>query len=173
MAAESSAPPVRDLRSDARRNVEAILAAAQTALAEDPRTSMGEIGVRAGVHRATVHRHFASREDLVAALQERAREECRAVAAELDGPDGVLSDMTCRWVEVAAAYGLTDPDVLPATDDAVLDALRREAAAAEDVDLRCLAVLWAGMVVAGGRLVAAGTRRPDEAGADIQVLLRG
>lgn len=55
-------------RADARRNVEALLDAAREVLAEDPRAGLHRIAERAGVHRATLHRHFPSRTDLIARL---------------------------------------------------------------------------------------------------------
>lgn len=57
----------RPVRADARRNTEAIIDAARVELIEDPRAGLARIADRAGVHRATLHRHFASREDLISA----------------------------------------------------------------------------------------------------------
>jgi AcrR family transcriptional regulator len=85
-ATGGAADPARLRRVDARRNLEAILEAARRLLPEHPNSSMQDIATEAGVHRATVHRHFASRDDLVGAVRVRAMEsaieECRK-AAEL------------------------------------------------------------------------------------------
>ncbi len=82
---ERSADPARLRRVDARRNLEAILEAARRLLPESPNSSMQDIATEAGVHRATVHRHFASRDDLVGAVRVRAMEaaidECRKAEA--------------------------------------------------------------------------------------------
>lgn len=59
-------------RIDARRNLEAIIAAAVPLLIEHPRASMQQIAAAAGLHRATVHRHFPSRDDLLDELRLRA-----------------------------------------------------------------------------------------------------
>lgn len=52
-------------------------------LAEDPRVSMQEIAQAAGLHRATVHRHFASRDDLVRAVLDRAYDDTDAAVADI------------------------------------------------------------------------------------------
>ncbi len=63
---------LRAQRSDARRNIETILAEAARLLATRPAASMQEVAAAAGVHRATVHRHFPAREDLVHAVHGKA-----------------------------------------------------------------------------------------------------
>jgi AcrR family transcriptional regulator len=65
-----SAPaPVRALRADARRNRQAVLAAARERLAEDGLDGpIEDIARAAGVGVGTVYRHFPSKRHLVAAL---------------------------------------------------------------------------------------------------------
>ena len=48
-----------------------VLAAAQRHLNVDPRASMAVLAAAAGVGRATLHRHFASRDDLLHELGTR------------------------------------------------------------------------------------------------------
>ena len=53
------------VRSDARRNRDAILAAAREAFAEDENVSMNQIAQRAGVGPGTLYRNYPSREVLI------------------------------------------------------------------------------------------------------------
>lgn len=55
----------QDRRADARRNIAAILDAAQACLGGDPDASIGEIAKSAGVGRVTLYGHFGSRAELI------------------------------------------------------------------------------------------------------------
>lgn len=57
---------------DAQRNEQTILEAAITVLADRPGASMAEIARAGGLARATLYRHFASRDELVRAIQAQA-----------------------------------------------------------------------------------------------------
>lgn len=92
--------PGRIRRVDARRNLEAILDAARRVLPERPDASMQDIAAEAGVHRATVHRHFPSRDDLVAAVRARAMGSAiEACARAADAP----AERAVERVEAMAA----------------------------------------------------------------------
>jgi AcrR family transcriptional regulator len=66
---ESAAIAARPMRADGRRNRELVLAAAREAFAEGGRdVGVAEIARRAGVGPATLFRHFASKDDLLAAI---------------------------------------------------------------------------------------------------------
>jgi AcrR family transcriptional regulator len=95
--AVGTAEPARVRRVDARRNLEAILESARILLPEHPDASMQEIASEAGVHRATVHRHFASRDDLVAAVR------LRAVDASLEAVQESLDDAPARGADALQA----------------------------------------------------------------------
>jgi AcrR family transcriptional regulator len=69
MATTPTSPAQQQLRSDALRNRESVLAAATRAFAtSDAEPSMREIARQAGVGVATVYRHFPTREALVDAV---------------------------------------------------------------------------------------------------------
>lgn len=101
----------RSRRSDATRNIEAILDAARRLLPDRPGVSMGQIASEAGVHRATVHRHFASRDELVTAVRIRAMDDSmEAVAGVLADapvrPAAQLEELTEAMLVAAAPYRL-------------------------------------------------------------------
>src|SRR3954452_1924196 len=80
-------PPTKqtDLRrADAMRNRERILDAAERFLQRSPSATLADIAAAAGVARSTLHRRFASRDELLAALRERPQQSA------LDSPAGVL-----------------------------------------------------------------------------------
>ncbi|UGT70945.1 TetR/AcrR family transcriptional regulator [Nocardia gipuzkoensis] len=64
------AGPVK--RADARRNIAAILDAAEECLIADPDANVSDIAKRAGVGRVTLYGHFASRTELIDAVFTRA-----------------------------------------------------------------------------------------------------
>ena len=93
-------------RSDARRNRDAILAAALVALTESPDASLNAIAKRAGVANATLYRHFSTREELVLATYEL--EVGRLVdAAEVLLGQQAPNDALRSWVERLAGYAVT------------------------------------------------------------------
>ncbi|MBP2707804.1 TetR/AcrR family transcriptional regulator [Microbispora sp. RL4-1S] len=71
-------------RADARRNIQAILDAAQLCLARDADASVADIAKAAGVGRVTLYGHFGTRADLVDAVLTRTVEQADAV---LDATD--------------------------------------------------------------------------------------
>jgi AcrR family transcriptional regulator len=85
MSEATHAPLDGKRRADARRSIAAILDAAIAVLSERPQASMEEVAHAAGVSRQTFYAHFASREALIRAVQDRTLAEAVAAidAAEL------------------------------------------------------------------------------------------
>ena len=98
----------RSPRSDATRNREAILQATLSALNESPRASMEEIAVAAGVSRATLYSHFASRRALVRAALHRVVSEANTTVAGLD--PALSSDVESHRVTRQILEGLVGVD---------------------------------------------------------------
>lgn len=151
-----------------------VLAAGQRLLTQDPTASMAQIAAAAGVGRATVHRHFASRDDLLREIGlrslERWQEELVAVgvadvvaSADPARIRACLDELLGQYVGDSEDFGiaLTDPTVLnDPTLKARADALFEEeialyAAAQEEGVLRAdVPARWLGHIVYG-LLVAA------------------
>ncbi|HMS60859.1 MAG TPA: TetR family transcriptional regulator [Solirubrobacteraceae bacterium] len=98
----------RGPRADALRSVDAILLAAREVLAEDAAAGIDAIAARAGVHRATLYRHFATREALISGLYEAYLDDAEATILETDvEPADALAEveaLTRRVYEVNLAW---------------------------------------------------------------------
>lgn len=152
-------------RSDARRNRDAILAAALEALTESPDASLNAIARRAGVANATLYRHFATREDLVLATYQH---EVRKLvhAADLLLQEQAPNDALRIWVERLARYAVTK--------HGLADALRKATAPGRDLSSTDT---YNAIVAALDRLlqasISAGTLRPGLAAEDVILALAG
>ena len=95
-------------RSDAQRSVDAILTAARDVLARDAAAGLTTIAERAGVHRATLYRHFPTREDLIADLHEAYLADAAAAIletnVEADDLWAELEAVTRRIYEVSLSW---------------------------------------------------------------------
>ena len=87
------------------RNRAAILEAAIGVLGAEPDAGIAEVAAAAGVGRATVYRHFASREALIEALRLYASEEARLRFAEARVDDGDSVEALERMVTAMLALG--------------------------------------------------------------------
>ncbi|MCG8590687.1 MAG: TetR family transcriptional regulator [Proteobacteria bacterium] len=99
---------------------DAILAAALELFAENPGTSLAAVAARAGVGRATLHRHFASRDELIRELALAALDATDAAVAGLEeepDPQLALEQMFERLVPLAdrfhflARLPVQDPEI--------------------------------------------------------------
>jgi AcrR family transcriptional regulator len=93
-------------RADAARNIDRIIESATHVFALDPAAGMTEVALHAGVGRATLYRHFPSREDLMAAIKAQARHE--AVTAVESCPVDEGSSIECIERIVSAVIELGD-----------------------------------------------------------------
>jgi AcrR family transcriptional regulator len=152
----------RELRADARRNRERILAAASAAFAEQGLdVGVAEIARRAGVGTGTLFRHFPTKRDLaVAVMVERSAETRAALADALAEPDPwrALEGLMTRTVELASRNRC----IAQASSEEVLDDPRLVAIRQELLD---------GLATVLARCRDAGVIRPDLTPADIQVLI--
>jgi len=92
----------RELRSDAARNRQMLVAAATAAVhREGPRVRMATIATEAGVGIGTLYRHFPTREDLLGYLTHHSFEQvlANAQAAERDG--ATATDALRRFISAA------------------------------------------------------------------------
>ncbi|KAB8188802.1 TetR family transcriptional regulator [Nonomuraea phyllanthi] len=151
-------PSSRPLRADARRNREALLAAAREAFLADGDATVEEIARRAEVAVGTLYRHFETREALVAEVyRQEVAELCAAPARLLThhAPDEALRTFLLLLVEHAAVgRGMGEAlESIMATDSPVFDDARDEMARALDDLLAAGAA--AGLVRSGisGRVV--------------------
>lgn len=98
------------LRADARRNRDAIVAAARAVFAESGLDApLDAVARRAGVGRATLYRRFATRDDLLAAIHEDNLDELERIAAHpRDGDRAFLEILTAAAGMLAADRGFVE-----------------------------------------------------------------
>jgi AcrR family transcriptional regulator len=131
-------PSSRLLRADARRNREALLAAAREAfLAGEADAHVDEIARRAGVAVGTLYRHFETREALVEEVYRQEVDQLCATPTELldrHVPDEALRRFLLLLVEHAAVgKGMAVAlESIMATDSPVFDDARTRMAQALD-----------------------------------------
>lgn len=138
----SWAPPDRPLRADARRNRDAVLAAAAEAFAAaGVQAPLEDIARAAGVGVGTLYRHFPTREALVFGVYSREVEQLAASAAVLAAdrePAEALREWMRRFVRYAATKrGLVGMLHTMVQDDTELfDRAKEQIAAAAGMLLR-------------------------------------
>ena len=157
--------PTELKRSDARRNRDAILAAALDALTESPGASLNAIARRAGVANATLYRHFPTREELVLAAYQHEVQKL-VDAADLLLQEQAPIDALRSWVERLASYAVTK--------HGLADALRKATTPGSDL---YSTDTYGAIVAALDRLleanISAGTLRPGLDPDDVILALAG
>ncbi len=93
------------MRADARRNVEKIVVAAIELLAEDPSASMADVAAASGLVRATLYRHFPSREDLIRAIMLRAFDDAERAVASAEPERGPAPEALSRLIDALVGVG--------------------------------------------------------------------
>jgi AcrR family transcriptional regulator len=152
-------------RSDARRNRDAILAAALVALTESPDASLNAIAKRAGVANATLYRHFPTREELVLATYQR------EVGKLVDAVEVLLReqapiDALRSWVDRLAGYAVTK--------HGLADALRKATSPGNDLSSTNTYDAIVGALDSLLKAnISAGTLRPDLHAEDVILALAG
>ncbi len=92
-------------RSDAERNRRVLLEAAAGALARDPDASLSEVARLAGLTRATLYRHFGSRERLLGALRDDALDSAVEAVAAARVEEGAALEALRRVITAVASLG--------------------------------------------------------------------
>ncbi|MEW9552174.1 TetR/AcrR family transcriptional regulator [Nonomuraea sp. NPDC050783] len=119
---ETTPTRTRALRSDAERTVRTILEAAERVLSQNPAASMEQIAEAAGVARTTVHRRFASRDALVAAMASwatrRFAEAVDSAHPETTPPLVALYQVTANVLRVKIDWGFAMSRAMTADRDA-------------------------------------------------------
>ncbi|WP_342668308.1 helix-turn-helix domain-containing protein [Actinoplanes subtropicus] len=150
----------RPARADARRNFDALIAAARVAFAENGAdASLEDIARRAGVGIGTLYRNFPTRQDLFEAVYVSEINELAAVAssvAELP-PWEALSAWLSRFVSYAV------------TKRAIIDALNRES----EMFAACRKAMYAAGTPLFERGQAAGVVRSDVSFDDVLRMVSG
>lgn len=148
----------RPLRADVRRNRDALVASAARAFAErGPNASLEEIARDAGVGSATLHRHYPTRDALIAAVYRRQIEDLCASAGDLlacHPADEALAE----WLRRFVSYVLARPGMATAI----------KAAACETRELGDIrATLHSAVARLAAPAITRGLIRPDITTSDI------
>jgi AcrR family transcriptional regulator len=184
------ARPVEYLRADAARNVHRIVEVAARLLGDDPSAGMADVAAAAGVSRATVYRHYPTREALIAAIQRHAVEDSERalLACRLDEGTATeaLQRLCTAWLDVAERYAfaqlerVVDADTRLRRQQILGEPLRalieRGKAAGEfasDVPTAWALRSFGALLLAGARAVAEGSLDQADAPATVFRSLHG
>jgi AcrR family transcriptional regulator len=89
------------LRREGRDGRDGVLDAAAAVLVADPSASLAEVAEAAGIGRTTLHKHWATRDELLRAVAHRALDRWEdAIGAVADAPDGSLLDLAEAMISV-------------------------------------------------------------------------
>lgn len=110
-------------RADARRNVVRIIDTATQLLSDDPTASMADVAKASGVVRATLYRHFPSREVLIKAILERAIDSAEDAIAGAELERGPAPEAVERLIDALIGVGTRFRVVIdsPVHDPAIME----------------------------------------------------
>lgn len=179
-------------RRDALRNEAQIVAAATRLLADDPEATMQDVADAAGLGRATVYRHFPTREGLTRAIELAAIAEVGAALADGRLEEGDPLEALGRAIEVIFEIGdryrvvAHDPRDGPTPEKremaesafrpmaALLERARLQGALAHEPPLEWVYAAVGAIIGAAFRQLAAGTLTREEApGVVMRTILGG
>jgi AcrR family transcriptional regulator len=92
-------------RADAERNLGRIIEAATALLAVNPGASMAEIAEASGLVRATLYRHFPTRDDLLREMYSAALQDALKAILSVDPDRGKVTDALARVVNALLVVG--------------------------------------------------------------------
>jgi AcrR family transcriptional regulator len=92
-------------RADAERNLTRIIESATGLLAVNPGASMAEIAEASGLVRATLYRHFPTRDDLIRAMYSAALDDALKAILSVDPEQGKATDAIARVVDALLVVG--------------------------------------------------------------------
>jgi len=101
----STEEPEVKRRADAERNLARIIESATTLLAVNPGASMAEIAEASGLVRATLYRHFPTRDDLIRAMYAEALDDALKAILSVDPEQGKATDAIARVVDALLVVG--------------------------------------------------------------------
>jgi TetR/AcrR family transcriptional regulator, mexCD-oprJ operon repressor len=176
-----------------RGTVARVVVAATHLLADSPEATMQEIAEAAGLGRATIYRHFASREELLDAITLAACQEMRALLDGLALDEGDVVEALRRALEAFFAVGdryrflaerpeehsrALDKDAavreIFAPVAALLDRARREGVIREEVSTEWVRGVLGALIHTAFEMVAAGDlARADAPALVLRTVLNG
>jgi AcrR family transcriptional regulator len=170
-----------------RRTTQAILEAAAHVLAEDADAALDDVASAAGVGRATLYRHFESRDALLEALRAQAVDEVgrRFAEASLDrvAVDVAVERIVRAILVVGDRYSVLMREgrdrsehpqaerLIRAPIRAVIERGRRDGSIRSDLPADTLVHLFGGLLGAGIRLVSEGKESSEDATAHVTALV--
>lgn len=179
-------------RADARRNVEAILDAAERCFALDPDASMSDIAAAAGLGRVTIYGHFKTRAELIEIVVRRVLDDANTVLGGVD-LTGDARQALARLVEASWEVTIRSGSLVVAAEKALPPHVVRDAHAGEledrvrnflaraqragtfrtDLSTEWLVAIFHATLHAAANEIAAGRLEGDEAAHVITATLLG